>query len=306
VRAIEFLPQMVTPPPVRTQQVLEGLHWFLLGLFKKVFIADRLAQFIDPIFADPNLYDPVTHRWAVLAYACQIYCDFSGYSDLAIGTAKFFGFNIPVNFNFPYLSRNIAEFWKRWHITLSTWMRDYVYFSFGGSRAGSVRTYFNLLVTMTLCGLWHGASWNYILWGFYNGVLLAGHRIYDQLLAGRAWADRLRTGAAFQLLAIVGTFLMVAVGLVMVRSESWTGCWTVNASLLGASPTTGASRWVPPWVPLLVGLVAAGHAFSGLRDLRCGLLRLPPLLRAASYVAATVLLVAFGPGVTKAFIYFQF
>lgn len=306
VRAVEFLPQMVKPPQVHLNHVLEGLHWFLLGLFKKVFIADRLAEFVDPIFKDPNLYDPVTHRWAVLAYAAQIYCDFSGYSDLAIGCAKFFGFNIPVNFNFPYLSRNIAEFWKRWHITLSTWMRDYVYFSFGGSRGGSFRTYFNLILTMTLCGLWHGSSWNYVLWGFYNGVLLALHRVYDQALTGKPWAEQLRSGAGFKLLATVGTFLMVAVGLVMVRSQSWAGCWLVQTSLLGGSLTPEAIRWVPTWVPLLIVLVVLGHIFSGLRDLRCGLLRLPPLLRAATYVAATAMLVAFGPGATKKFIYFDF
>lgn len=306
VRAVEFLPQMVKPPRVQLHHVLEGLHWFLLGLFKKVFIADRLAEFVDPIFKDPNLYDPVTHRWAVLAYAAQIYCDFSGYSDLAIGCAKFFGFELPLNFNFPYLSRNIAEFWKRWHISLSTWMRDYVYFSFGGSRGGSFRTYFNLIVTMTLCGLWHGASWNYVLWGFYNGVLLALHRAYDHTVTGRPWAERLRSQASFKLLSTLGTFLLVAVGLVMVRSQSWMGCWQVESSLVGASFAGGATRWVPAWVPLLVALVVLGHVFSGLRDLRCGLLRLPPLVRAGTYVAATALLVAFGPGATKKFIYFDF
>src|SRR5207302_843378 len=153
VRAVEFLPQMVTPPRVTAEQAVEGLHWFVLGLFKKVFLADRLAQFVDPVFGNPGLYDAVTHRWAVLAYAAQIYCDFSGYSDLAIGCAKWFGFELPMNFNFPYLSENIAEFWRRWHISLSTWMRDYLYVPLGGSRQGNFRTYVNLIITLTLCGL---------------------------------------------------------------------------------------------------------------------------------------------------------
>src|SRR5581483_12474427 len=152
----------------------------------------------------------------------------------------------------------------------------------GGSRAGSLRTYFNLLVTLTLCGLWQGASWNYVLWGFYNGVLLLIHRFYDRALAGRRWADAVRGSGAFRLLAILVTFFLVAVGLVLVRSESWAGCRQVQLSLAGLNETAaGADRWVPAWAPLLVGMVALGHVFSGLRDRRCGLLDLPPLARAA-------------------------
>jgi D-alanyl-lipoteichoic acid acyltransferase DltB (MBOAT superfamily) len=305
VRAVEFLPQMQTPPRVRADQIVDGLHWFLVGIFKKVFIADWLGQhFVDRVFADPTLYDATTHRWAVLAYAAQIYCDFSGYSDIAIGVAKWFGFELPINFNFPYLAESIADFWKRWHISLSTWMRDYLYIGLGGSRHGTVRTHFNLLATMTLCGLWHGASWNYILWGAYNGVLLVLHRIYDQLLSGRAWAARLRTAVAFRVLAVAVTFFLVAVGLVMVRSRSWAACCLVERSLAGGGYE--ALNWVPAQVPLLVGLVALGHLFSGLRNVRCGILELPPLLRSVTYVAAVALVVVFGPGTTKAFIYFQF
>jgi alginate O-acetyltransferase complex protein AlgI len=306
VRAVEFLPQMATPPKPTTDQVIEGVHWFLLGLFKKLFIADRLAQFIDPVFARPGLYDAVTHRWAILAYAAQIYCDFSGYSDMALGCAKWFGFELPRNFNFPYLASSIADFWKRWHMSLSSWMRDYLYIPLGGSRRGALRTYVNLILTMTLCGLWHGASWNYVTWGFYNGVLLALHRLYDRAFTGRAWADRLRGQAAFRLLAGLGTFLLVAAGLVMVRSQNWADCWRFEQSLAGGSVAGAALRWVPAWVLLLVGLVAAGHLFSGLRERRCGLLDLPPLVRAGAYVAAVMLLVLFGPGAGKAFIYFQF
>jgi alginate O-acetyltransferase complex protein AlgI len=305
VRAVEFLPQMATPPAVTGAYAVEGLHWFLLGLFKKVFLADRLAQFVDPVFAHPAAFDAVTHRWAILAYAAQIYCDFSGYSDIAIGCAKWFGFELPQNFNFPYLAGSIADFWRRWHISLSTWLRDYLYIPLGGSRQGTLRTYVNLLLTMTLCGLWHGASWNYVLWGFYNGVLLAGHRLYDRALTGRPWADRLRGHPAFRLAALLGTLVLVGSGFVLVRSESWAGCRLLEQSLAGWGPLDG-KHWVPGWVPLLVGMVAAGHLFSGLRGRRCGLLELPPLLRAAGYVAAVLLLVAFGPGATKAFIYFQF
>lgn len=304
VRAVDFLPQMAAPPRPSAQQLLDGLHLFVLGLFKKLFIADRLAQFIDPVFAAPGAFDAATLRWAVAAYACQIYCDFSGYSDLAIGTAKWFGFELPANFNYPYLSANIADFWKRWHISLSTWIRDYVFFPLGGSRAWGPRVYFNLIVTMALCGLWHGASWNYVLWGVFNGVLLAGHRLYDRALSGRAWADRLRRAGAYQALAIGVTFAAVAVGLILVRSESWAGCWQVGRAWLGG-PAAGRA-WVPAWAPLLIGLVAVEHLRGAMRERGWWSASVPALGRAGIYVACVVGLVVFGPGPGKAFIYFQF
>jgi alginate O-acetyltransferase complex protein AlgI len=303
VRAIEFLPQMVTPPRVSPAQVVEGLHYFILGLFKKVFIADQLATFVDAVFHNPAAYGAATHRWAVLAYACQIYCDFAGYSDMAIGCAKWFGFELPENFRLPYLSRSIAEFWRRWHITLSTWMRDYLYISLGGSRQGGGRTVVNLVATMTMCGLWHGASWNYVLWGFYNGVLLAIHRVWDRLLTGRPAADAIRGTAAYQTVAWAATLLQVLAGLIMVRSESWAGCWLVQGSLLGR-----AARGiydVPAAVPALIGLVALGHWLGGWRGVRA-VLDLPAPVRAGVYVAAIALVVVLGPDVGKAFIYFQF
>jgi len=304
VRAVEFLPQMKEPPRVSSTQVVDGLHWFILGLFKKVFLADRLAEFVDAVFANPHAFDATTQRWAVLAYAAQIYCDFSGYSDLALGCSKWFGFELPQNFHFPYLSTSITEFWKRWHISLSTWMRDYLYISLGGSRHGSARTYFNLLLTMTLCGLWHGATWNYVLWGVYNGVLLLLHRLWEQRASGSVALERLRSHTTYRILAWAATFLLVAVGLVLVRSQSWAGCWVVEQSLLGMSAS--GEHWVPLWVPLLIGFVAVGHLFSGLRDVRCGLLVWPSLPRGLMYVAAIGLVIVFGPGSTRTFIYFQF
>ena len=304
VRAVDFLPQMRDAPRATSSQVVEGLHWFISGLFKKVFIADQLAQFVDLVFAHPEDYCGATHVWAVLAYAAQIYCDFSGYSDLAIGCAKWFGFELPVNFDFPYLAGNIAEFWRRWHISLSTWMRDYLYVPLGGSRRGSFRTYVNLVVTFTLCGLWHGASWNYVLWGFYNGVLLALHRVYDRLATRVRWIDQLRATWLFRALAVGATFWLVTVGLVLVRTQSWAGCRLVESSLLGMG-RAGVDA-VPVWVKLLVTVFAVGHMIGGVGWAPRGVLSFPPLLRAGAYAAALAVLVVFGPGTSKAFIYFQF
>src|SRR5262249_42904098 len=157
------------------------------------------------------------------------------------------------------------------------------------NRRGTVRTYFNLLLTMSLCGLWHGASWNCVLWGFYNGMLLALHRVYDHALGGRAWLERLRAARAFRLLAILGTCALVATGWVILRCESWDACWTMARGWLGGIDS-GGTHWLPAWVPVLVGMVVMGHLFSGLRGRRCGLLDLPPLVRATAYVAAVVLL----------------
>jgi alginate O-acetyltransferase complex protein AlgI len=304
VRATEFLPQMVSPPPVRTRQIAEGLHWFLLGMCKKLVFADRLAEFVDPIFAHPELYDAFTLRWAVVAYAAQIYCDFSGYSDLAIGMAKWFGFELPINFNYPYLAGSIAEFWRRWHVTLGRWMRDYLYVALGGSRHGSFRTAFNLLLIMMLSGLWHGASWNYVAWGLYNGVLLVVHRVWDQALTGRAWADAIRSSALYRATAIATTFWLFCVGMIWLHAHDWAGCYRLQAAFLGFHPD--GARYLPAWVPLLVALVAAGHLASGLRNLRCSLLYLPAPARAAAYVVLVVLVVVCSPIQTKPFVYFQF
>jgi alginate O-acetyltransferase complex protein AlgI len=303
VRAVEFLPQMVTPPQVSSVQVIEGFHYFLLGLFKKVFIADRLATFVDLVFKNPGAYGAAAHRWAILAYAAQIYCDFAGYSDMAIGCAKWFGFELPENFRLPYLSRSIAEFWRRWHITLSTWMRDYLYISLGGSRQSGARTAANLVATMTLCGLWHGASWNYVLWGFYNGVLLAIHRVWDRALTGKPLVDTMRASAGYQAVAWAATMVQILAGLILVRSESWAGCWLVQGSLLGGSARGVAD--IPAIVPALIGLVAVGHWLGAWRGLRV-VLDLPAPMRAGVYVATVALVVVLGPDVGKAFIYFQF
>ena len=305
VRAVDFLPQLTEPPRVTARQVADGLHLMVVGLFKKIFLADLLAQFVDATFHQPSACSAGVMRWAVVAYAAQIYCDFSGYSDIAIGCAKWFGFELPRNFDFPYLSSTLSEFWRRWHMSLGTWLREYLYFPLGGNRKGEARTYFNLMATMGLCGLWHGASWNYVLWGLYNGVLLCLYRLYTQALQGRRWADRLRGNIVYRLLAIPATWIQVLTGLVLVRSESWADCWRVEGALFGWGDAAG-SIVVPAWVPLLVGFVAFGHLLGGLRAQRWGRLELPPLVRATAYAAAVALLVVFGSASTKAFIYFQF
>lgn len=180
VRAADFLPQCDEEHWIKRENAEEALQIFLFGLFKKVVIADRLAVCVDSVFAFPDAYDTASIICAFFSYSIQIYCDFSGYSDMAIAIAKFFGYNLCKNFDVPYISRNPSEFWKRWHISLSSWLMDYLYIPLGGNRKGRCRTYINLLLTMILGGLWHGASWNFVIWGFLHGIALIIHKLYGQ------------------------------------------------------------------------------------------------------------------------------
>jgi alginate O-acetyltransferase complex protein AlgI len=185
VRASVFLPQMTRPIGPTLDRLGLGFSLFMLGLTKKVVIADRVAMPVDHVFAHPEQFSGGALWLAAVGYAIQIYCDFSGYSDMAIGTAKMIGYDLPENFNMPYAATSITDFWRRWHMTLSAWLRDYLYIPLGGNRRGALRTYVNLMLTMLLGGLWHGASWNFVLWGGLHGVALAGHRFYRQRMHAR-------------------------------------------------------------------------------------------------------------------------
>ncbi len=181
VRAGDLLPQFAAPPKLTSEQSGEGLFLIMVGLLKKVVIADQLAvQLVDRVFDAPLSYSTLEVVAAVYGYAIQIYCDFSGYSDIAIGSALLLGVRFPINFNAPYRAHDLSDFWHRWHISLSTWLRDYLYIPLGGSRAGRFKTYRNLGVTMLLGGLWHGASWTFVLWGLLHGVGLAVTRAWQR------------------------------------------------------------------------------------------------------------------------------
>lgn len=211
VRSDEFLPQLAMRVRVSSANLWDGLVLICFGLFEKLVIADNLAVVVDPVFA--NLHTSGSRiLLATYSFALQIYCDFSGYSNMAIGIARLFGYELPVNFNWPYLATNPSEFWRRWHISLSNWLRDYVYFSLPGLRSRSrVFTYRNLCITMLVCGLWHGLTWPFALWGLYHGMLLSGY--YAIKVAGqgaRKTTTSLRTLGSvllMQQLAVMGWIL---------------------------------------------------------------------------------------------------
>ncbi len=182
VKANLFLPQLKTKVKLTKENVYAGLWMIMVGLFKKAVIADYISQYNDLVFADPMHYSGFENLMAILGYTLQIYMDFSGYSDMAIGLGRIMGFNLGVNFNFPYKAFNITDFWRRWHISLSSWLRDYLYIPLGGNRKGKVRMYIHLFITMLLGGLWHGASWKFVFWGAMHGVGLAIHKSLSSVL----------------------------------------------------------------------------------------------------------------------------
>ncbi len=219
VRARDFIPQIRQPLFVSSAMFSEGAYYIIAGLFKKAVISDYISvNFVERVFENPTLYSGVENLMAVYGYALQIYCDFSGYSDMAIGIALLLGFRFPFNFNSPYQAENITEFWHRWHISLSTWLKDYLYISLGGNRRGRIRTYVNLFLTMLLGGLWHGASWNFVIWGGLHGVALAVHKWVRSLR--RLPKDYRSTGFA-RIAGIVLTFHFVCLCWIFFRHTSF-------------------------------------------------------------------------------------
>lgn len=295
VRPGDFLPQTRLAKRWSWNRLQLGVRLFLLGLFKKAVLADNLGAVADPVFANPAGYGTFETWLAVLAYTFQIYGDFSGYSDMAIGIAHLFGFKLHANFDMPYLSANIAEFWRRWHISLSSWLRDYLYIPLGGSRHGALATYRNLILTMLLGGLWHGASWTFVAWGLYHGVLLALHRLVvgDRKLLPRP-------------VGIPLTFLAVAIGWVFFRAQTFPDAALVLTHLV--QPIAGAALR-----PELVGMAIAclvlmliGHLLGRLGWDATWDRRLPEPLVGATLALALLLILLFIPEDGKAFIYFQF
>jgi len=190
VRAADFIPQIFKPLKVTDAMIGRGIFLIASGVIKKVVIADFIStNFVDRIFDHPTLYTGLENLFGVYGYALQIYCDFSGYSDMAIGIALLMGFHFKINFDSPYQSKNITEFWRRWHISLSTWLKDYLYISLGGNRKGRIRTYINLFITMLLGGLWHGAGFRFVLWGAMHGIALAIHKLYLEVFPSKT-SDR--------------------------------------------------------------------------------------------------------------------
>ncbi|HEX3314044.1 MAG TPA: MBOAT family O-acyltransferase, partial [Gemmataceae bacterium] len=297
VRPGDFLPQTRRTKRWNWSRMYLGLRLFLLGMFKKAVIADRLGAYVDPVFARPGDFGFAATWLAVLGYAFQIYGDFSGYSDMAIGIAHAFGFKLHPNFRMPYLSADIAEFWRRWHISLSTWLRDYLYIPLGGSRHGEVATYRNLLITMVLGGLWHGASWTFLAWGLMHGLLLAAHRALSKAKL-LDWVPRP--------LGIVTTFLCVAIGWIFFRAQRFEDALTILQHLaipFGDAQTFGGLALI---AIVCLSAMGIGHLAGAFGLDRTWDRPLPTMVAGAALGLAVVLVLLLLPEDGKRFIYFTF
>ncbi len=305
-KSTHLLPQFLRPRRFDSDLAIDGLGQMLYGLLLKCVVADRLAQVADPVFDAPETHGPWTVLVASWAFAFQIYGDFAGYSHVAIGCARLFGFSLSPNFAYPYFSRSPAEFWHRWHISLSGWFRDYVYIPLGGSRVSPLRTRVNVFVVFLLSGIWHGAAWTFALWGALWGLLVAlqgtgGPRTDLRNPMGHGLVPR-----AKDVLAALAVFHVACVLWIFFRASSLETAWMLASRLPGvlSAPIPGFEQLRPVLFP--IGLVVAWewcnrHQLHGLV-----LRRLAPPLRLAIAILVIAMIAAHGQVLTVPFIYFQF
>jgi alginate O-acetyltransferase complex protein AlgI len=315
---VSFFPQLVAGPIERAGHLLTqfdhavrqrcspenlaaGGRMIVFGIFKKVCVADVCARLVDPVYAAPGSFDAWSLVVATYAFTLQIYFDFSAYSEIARGSARLFGVDLMRNFDQPYLSRNIAEFWRRWHISLSTWFRDYVYLPLGGSRGGRLATLRNLVITMFLSGLWHGADWNFVLWGLYHGLLLLVHSLIRKTAGLQGLMRRLgRVGAP---LSVLLTFHLVVLGWVLFRVESMADVGTFLAGF-GEALATSPTELQAGFVVVVFAVLAASWIERRLQLVaRVGA---DPALGAAFYGLLLAIIALLSRAGGPAFIYFQF
>jgi D-alanyl-lipoteichoic acid acyltransferase DltB (MBOAT superfamily) len=298
-RAAHLLPQFERSQSITRPMLEEGVWLILWGLFKKVVLADNLAPLVELVYQGSAWSGP-TVILGTLAFAFQIYCDFSGYSDIARGAARVLGFDIMFNFNLPYAASDLRDFWRRWHISLSTWLRDYLYISLGGNRRGPARTYANLLVTMLLGGLWHGAAWNFVLWGAWHGVGLAAHRAasgsQSPPVPHRPW----RRGLIWML-----TMLFVGYGWLLFRARSFEQIAAMTWALGDFSTPVWLGSYLINLFAFTVPLIAM-EIWMRWKEDRLVPLTLPPWARAALQGALLAAIVLFWEKEHVPFIYFQF
>ena len=303
-RAHVLLPQVRKPGAISERCLYVGLWLVMVGLVKKCVIADYIAQYNDWVFSSPATYSGFECVMGILGYTVQIYCDFSGYSDISIGIAALMGFHLPENFSFPYSAPSPSEFWHRWHISLSTWFRDYVYIPLGGSRCSRARTYLNNIITMLVAGLWHGSTWMFVLWGGIHGLGLVADKAFRPLF-GRLPDSRLSNG-----FAVVLTFVFVAIAWVFFRSENLSAaCQLLSRSVSDFDisyliPFVKARPW---WCVLtIVPLMSQVIGRRGFVRLQSRFIFLPWIVKLLLFLLTIQLILQFQTSNVQPFIYYQF
>jgi alginate O-acetyltransferase complex protein AlgI len=303
VRASYFIPQIHKKLKLDEDTIARALVLIFAGLLKKGVIADYLSiNFVDRVFENPALYSGVENLIGVYAYALQIYCDFSGYSDIAIGLAALMGFRLPINFDSPYKAYNITDFWRRWHISLSTWLRDYLYIPLGGNRKGKPRQYLNLLITMLLGGLWHGASWNFVFWGALHGIAL----IFD-----KAWLSlKLAHTKLMRVIGIFVTFHFVCFAWIFFRSRSFGNAWLILKRITTSFDASLLVHWFNEYQVIayliFIGFLAHWQPDSWEKYYQSALRRMPWPVKSLVIAVVIWILYQTKSAELQPFIYFQF
>jgi D-alanyl-lipoteichoic acid acyltransferase DltB (MBOAT superfamily) len=293
-RASNLLPQLQRTPVITRQHIADGLSLFLVGFFKKVALADYLALYVDTIYGNPSAYQSPALLLATVAFGWQIYFDFSGYTDMARGIALLMGFHLMFNFNNPYTATGLGDFWNRWHISLSTWFKDYLYFPLGGNRRSNLRTYFNMFVTMVVSGIWHGAAWTFVIWG---GLHALGRCLTRDLEKTETYQQRIP-----RLAKQLAVFAFVTFTWIFFRAQTLDDAWLI----IGRIATSG---WADPRFPLLMAvMIAAVWIYQLLFNSRSVLRPCLdwPVVRMALAMGMIAYLVVVAHPSTKQFIYFQF
>lgn len=299
VRAKDFLPQLLKKPNPLKIPAARAFVLISAGLIKKVIIANYIAtELVDPVFEDPLSFSSLEVLFAVYGYAIQIYCDFSAYSEIAIGIAALLGYYFPDNFNFPYRSQSIREFWRRWHISLSTWLRDYLYIPLGGSRKGKLKTYRNLALTMLLGGLWHGAAWNFVLWGALHGAGLSIERFFSEKV-------KIKKNLFIKILLVIFVFHFVCISWVFFRSRSFSAAMEYFKAL------GNISTEITLITPFIIIMIVIGIGMHFLPEgpgkfIRDKFSKLPIVVQGLILGLVLLMISAFGPEGVAPFIYFRF
>ena len=304
VRPTDLIPQFATPRTATARQFGWGALLVTLGLFEKIVVADGLlAPTADDVFGAKEALHPLDAWIGTLAFSGQIFCDFAGYTTTAIGASLMLGFSLIDNFRSPYAAIGFSDFWRRWHISLSTWLRDYLYVPLGGNRLGPGRTYVNLMLTMLLGGLWHGASWTFVVWGGLHGAYLCGERFLRARLGHLAVWDGWPAKVALALL----TYFLVNITWVFFRAQEFDTAWRMLESMLGVTRDGKAilTSWPIFATAVTIGMLLSVHWYMRMREFHAEVQRLPPWVVGLVW-AAMAFLIAITQGGSNAFIYFQF
>ena len=302
VRASDFLPQLERDRLFSRVNVRACLILFAVGFFKKACVSDNLAPIVDSYFSDPSAFDALSGWIAVLGYTVQIYCDFSGYSDMAIATAGLLGYELCINFNFPYFATSITDFWRRWHISLSTWLKDYLYIPLGGNQGSKWFTYRNLLLTMVLGGLWHGAAWTFVFWGLLHGGALVIHKEWSRF--AKQLPALVRASSWLEPVNLFATFYWICISWVFFRADSFASALMVLRSfVLLRSP---GSQQLNTGLLAVFGVLACLHWLTAREIWTQAVERIPAQLFAVGYGFIVAALLTLMPVGYTPFIYFQF